>query len=48
MFYAFFTLRAKRIWVIMATLAWIANLGLFVIPWYLHEDLIAFLSSSGH
>ena len=45
MFYAFFTLRAKKSWVIMATLAWVANLGLFVVPWVLHEDLIAFLAS---
>jgi hypothetical protein len=45
MFYAFFTLRAKRSWVIMATLALVANLGLFVVPWVLHRDLIAFLAS---
>ncbi|MCB9907188.1 MAG: hypothetical protein H6830_05690 [Planctomycetes bacterium] len=44
MFYAFFTLRARKSWVLMATMAWLANLGLFLLPWYVHHDLLEFLS----
>ncbi|MEZ5973677.1 MAG: hypothetical protein R3F17_05685 [Planctomycetota bacterium] len=46
MFYAFFTLRARRSWILMATFAWIANLSLFLVPWVLHHDLMAFLEST--
>lgn len=44
MFYAFFTLRARKSWVMMATLAWMANLGLFLLPWVLHQDLLVFMN----
>ncbi len=46
MFYAFFTLRARKSWIYMATMAWMANLGLFLVPWLVHSDLMIFLSKS--